>query len=87
MQVTRTIAHNALGQFFAISRFHDGSVDEAGPFASSEAAAAEIAQQEQMDAEIEQAEGQAWADDMAQMRWAEAGGYAAGLARPGRAAF
>ena len=42
------------------------------------------AEQKELDAAIEEAEGQAWADDMAQMRWAEAGGYAAGLARPGR---
>jgi hypothetical protein len=39
---TRNIAHNALGQFFAITRYADGSVNEAGPFASGEAAAAAI---------------------------------------------
>ena len=46
MQVNRNIGFNGNGQFFVISRYSDGSVGEDGPFASGEAAAAEIFRQE-----------------------------------------
>lgn len=37
-----------------------------------------------VDAATEEANARAWEEDMAHLRWAEAGGYAAGLARPCR---
>ena len=57
MNTTRNIAHNALGQFFAITRYADGSVNEAGPFASGEAAAAAIAEEVALAAYFDECDG------------------------------
>jgi len=55
MQVTYKIAANGLKQFFVHAHYYDGSVGEHGPFASGEAAAAEIKSMEREEAEWEAA--------------------------------
>ena len=57
MQVTRNLGHNGNGQVFVLCYWYDGSVSQDGPFATGEAASAEIFRQEREDRE--------WADAQA----------------------
>ena len=59
---TRTIAMNGNKEFFVITRFADCSIGEAGPFATGEAAAAEIMAQEKFDAECDDVDSAAFDD-------------------------
>lgn len=83
---TRTIGFNGNGQFFVNTRYSDGSVEQSAPFASVAAAAACMFEEAKMEREFAAYEAEAaaaaWERDMGQVRWAEAGGYAAGIARP-----
>lgn len=82
MNVTYKLAANGLCQFFIHAYYGDGSVAEFGPFASGEEAVAEIGRMEAADEAAAEAQAAAWDEDMEQLAWAEAGGYAAGLPRP-----
>lgn len=62
MTTTRTIAMNGNKEFSVITRFADGSIGQAGPFATGEQAAAEIMLQEKFDAECDEIDSLGWDD-------------------------